>query len=246
MNNGLERDIAEAARRASHRGAVPGRDEEARAPRPARGAARRGLRPGGLAAGPAHRGHHAEGAGHARLSRPPARRRAGDGRRARSRRGSSRRRRGSTRCGASSTSTSRASARSSSTPIDWSLTHGFFRDVLKATARIRYGQVSTYAEVAAKAGNPKAVRAAGNGLGSNPMPVVVPCHRVVRTRRRAGRLHRRARAQGVPARPRAPLSRLAELGDRHGLRAAGRFPSGVSSRGSIGRSTTCEPSSATR
>lgn len=66
-------------------------------------------------------------------------------------------------------------------PIDWSLTHGFFRDVLKATARIRYGQVSTYAEVAAKAGNPKAVRAAGNGLGSNPMPVVVPCHRVVRT-----------------------------------------------------------------
>ena len=66
-------------------------------------------------------------------------------------------------------------------PIDWSLTRGFFRDVLKATARIRYGKVSTYAEVAAKAGNPKAVRAAGNGLGSNPMPVVVPCHRVVRS-----------------------------------------------------------------
>lgn len=66
-------------------------------------------------------------------------------------------------------------------PIDWSLTHGFFRDVLKATARIRYGQVSTYAEVAAKAGNPKAIRATGNGLGMNPMPVVVPCHRVVRT-----------------------------------------------------------------
>ena len=66
-------------------------------------------------------------------------------------------------------------------PIDWSLTHGFFRNVLKATAGIRYGQVSTYAEVAAKAGNPKAVRAAGNGLGSNPMPIVVPCHRVVRT-----------------------------------------------------------------
>ena len=71
-------------------------------------------------------------------------------------------------------------------PIDWSLTHGFFRDVLQATARIRYGQVSTYGEVAAKAGNPKAVRAAGNGLGSNPMPVVVPCHRVVRTGGRLG------------------------------------------------------------
>jgi methylated-DNA-[protein]-cysteine S-methyltransferase len=66
-------------------------------------------------------------------------------------------------------------------PIDWSLTRGFFRDVLKATAKIGYGKLSTYGEVAAKAGNPKAVRAAGNGLGSNPMPVVVPCHRVVRT-----------------------------------------------------------------
>ena len=66
-------------------------------------------------------------------------------------------------------------------PIDWSLTRGFFREVLKATAGIRYGKVSTYAEVAAKAGNPKAVRATGNGLGSNPIPVVVPCHRVVRS-----------------------------------------------------------------
>ena len=67
------------------------------------------------------------------------------------------------------------------TPIDWALTSGFFRRVLQATARIRYGEVRTYAEVAASAGNVKAVRAAGNGLGSNPMPVVVPCHRVVRT-----------------------------------------------------------------
>ena len=66
-------------------------------------------------------------------------------------------------------------------PIDWSLTRGFFRDVLKATARIGYGKLSTYGEVAARAGNPKAVRATGNGLGSNPMPVVVPCHRVVRS-----------------------------------------------------------------
>lgn len=65
------------------------------------------------------------------------------------------------------------------TPIDWSLSRGFFRAVLKATARIRYGQVRSYAEVAASAGSPRAVRAAGNGLGSNPMPVVVPCHRVV-------------------------------------------------------------------
>lgn len=67
------------------------------------------------------------------------------------------------------------------TPVDWALTRGFFRRVLQATARIGYGQVSTYAEVAAGAGSAKAVRATGNGLGSNPMPVVVPCHRVLRT-----------------------------------------------------------------
>jgi methylated-DNA-[protein]-cysteine S-methyltransferase len=66
-------------------------------------------------------------------------------------------------------------------PIDWSLTHGFFRGVLEATARIAYGDVRTYAEVAASAGSARAVRAAGNGLSSNPIPIVVPCHRVVRS-----------------------------------------------------------------
>jgi methylated-DNA-[protein]-cysteine S-methyltransferase len=66
-------------------------------------------------------------------------------------------------------------------PLDWSLTRGFHRSVLHATARIDYGQVRSYAEVAARAGSPHAVRAAGNALGSNPIPVVVPCHRVVRT-----------------------------------------------------------------
>jgi methylated-DNA-[protein]-cysteine S-methyltransferase len=67
------------------------------------------------------------------------------------------------------------------TPIDWALTRGFFRRVLEVTAGIDYGHVLTYSEVATRAGSPRAVRATGNGLGSNPMPVVVPCHRVVRT-----------------------------------------------------------------
>jgi methylated-DNA-[protein]-cysteine S-methyltransferase len=67
------------------------------------------------------------------------------------------------------------------TPIDWALSRGFFRKVLEATAQIGYGEVSTYAGVAKAAGNVKAVRAAGNGLGSNPLPVVVPCHRVLRS-----------------------------------------------------------------
>jgi methylated-DNA-[protein]-cysteine S-methyltransferase len=66
-------------------------------------------------------------------------------------------------------------------PIDWALTAGFTRRVLQATAAIPYGGLRTYREVAGDAGNPRATRAAGNALGANPMPIVVPCHRVVRT-----------------------------------------------------------------
>ena len=67
------------------------------------------------------------------------------------------------------------------TPIDWALVGPYARKVLTATAAIPFGEVSTYREVARKAGNPAASRAAGNALGSNPIPVVVPCHRVLRT-----------------------------------------------------------------
>src|SRR3954447_3558787 len=66
-------------------------------------------------------------------------------------------------------------------PIDWTLTRGFVRNVLQETAKIGYGDLRTYSDVARAAGSPRAVRAAGNALGANPMPVVVPCHRVVRT-----------------------------------------------------------------
>ena len=64
-------------------------------------------------------------------------------------------------------------------PLDWSLTGGFGRRVLERTARIEYGAVSTYREVAAAAGSPRGARAAGNALGANPIPIVVPCHRVL-------------------------------------------------------------------
>jgi methylated-DNA-[protein]-cysteine S-methyltransferase len=67
-------------------------------------------------------------------------------------------------------------------PIDWALASPFGRRVLTATAAIPFGQVSTYGKVAAQAGNPKASRAAGRALGANPIPIVVPCHRVVGTR----------------------------------------------------------------
>ncbi|HEX9890694.1 MAG TPA: methylated-DNA--[protein]-cysteine S-methyltransferase [Actinomycetota bacterium] len=65
-------------------------------------------------------------------------------------------------------------------PIDWRLTApGFTRKVLRATARIPFGSLRTYAQMASRAGSPRASRAAGNALGSNPIPIVVPCHRVV-------------------------------------------------------------------
>jgi methylated-DNA-[protein]-cysteine S-methyltransferase len=64
-------------------------------------------------------------------------------------------------------------------PIDWTLTRGFGRRVLRATARIPYGEVSSYKQVAAAAGSPRGSRAAGNALGVNPLPIVVPCHRVL-------------------------------------------------------------------
>ncbi len=63
--------------------------------------------------------------------------------------------------------------------VDWRLIRGFAGDVLRATSRIPFGSVSTYRDVAAEAGSPRAYRAAGNALGSNPIPIVVPCHRVL-------------------------------------------------------------------
>ncbi|HEX6129053.1 MAG TPA: methylated-DNA--[protein]-cysteine S-methyltransferase [Candidatus Limnocylindria bacterium] len=66
-----------------------------------------------------------------------------------------------------------------STPVDWSLVRGFAVDVLRATATVPFGELTTYRDVAGAAGSPRAARAAGNALGSNPVPIVVPCHRVV-------------------------------------------------------------------
>jgi methylated-DNA-[protein]-cysteine S-methyltransferase len=65
-------------------------------------------------------------------------------------------------------------------PLDWSLVGPFARRVLGAAAAIPYGSVLTYTQVAGKAGSPRGSRAAGNALGSNPIPIVVPCHRVLR------------------------------------------------------------------
>ena len=67
-------------------------------------------------------------------------------------------------------------------PLDWQLSSGFRNTVLHhLAADIRYGQTASYGTVARLAGSPKAVRAVGTACATNPLPVVVPCHRVVRS-----------------------------------------------------------------
>jgi methylated-DNA-[protein]-cysteine S-methyltransferase len=64
-------------------------------------------------------------------------------------------------------------------PIDLSILTDFQQHVLQATQKIPRGQIATYLEIARKIGNPKAVRAVGQALGRNPIPIVIPCHRVI-------------------------------------------------------------------
>jgi methylated-DNA-[protein]-cysteine S-methyltransferase len=63
-------------------------------------------------------------------------------------------------------------------PLDWTV-NGFRRSVLEATAFIPYGDTASYGAVAARAGSVTATRAAGTALATNPLPIVVPCHRVL-------------------------------------------------------------------
>ncbi|MFF6823434.1 methylated-DNA--[protein]-cysteine S-methyltransferase [Streptomyces longwoodensis] len=65
-------------------------------------------------------------------------------------------------------------------PLDWSLISGFNRQVLRALAEgVPYGAVAGYGDLARRVGQPGAAQAVGMAMGSNPLPVVVPCHRVV-------------------------------------------------------------------
>jgi len=66
-------------------------------------------------------------------------------------------------------------------PLDWRLTEGFRKRAQQAIARIPYGRTRSYTEIARSAGNERAVRAAGTACGANPIPIVVPCHRVLRS-----------------------------------------------------------------
>ncbi|WP_329059585.1 methylated-DNA--[protein]-cysteine S-methyltransferase [Amycolatopsis sp. NBC_01480] len=72
-------------------------------------------------------------------------------------------------------------------PLDFRLSKGFRRSVLTHLAEIPYGTTESYSQVAAASGSPKAVRAVGTACATNPLPLVVPCHRVVRSNGTSGR-----------------------------------------------------------
>ena len=68
-------------------------------------------------------------------------------------------------------------------PIDLSAVHGpFQRKVLKKLARLPFGRVISYGELATRSGSPKGARAVGAAMAANPVPVVIPCHRVIESR----------------------------------------------------------------
>lgn len=71
-------------------------------------------------------------------------------------------------------------------PLDWRLSTGFRRAVLSHLPEIGYGRTASYAAVATLAGNPKAIRAAASACSTNPLPIVVPCHRVIYSDGRIG------------------------------------------------------------
>lgn len=66
-------------------------------------------------------------------------------------------------------------------PVDLGMVSGFQRRVLEAAAAIPFGETASYREMAIAAGSPDAVRAAGTAMGANPVPILIPCHRVIRS-----------------------------------------------------------------
>ena len=80
-------------------------------------------------------------------------------------------------------------------PIDWTLFRPFQRETLQTIFRIPYGETRTYHEIAIQLGRPNAARAVGRANATNPMPLVIPCHRVICT---DGKLHGYGGGNGLP------------------------------------------------
>jgi len=85
--------------------------------------------------------------------------------------------------------------RSFTIPIDWSVLRPFQLHALKVVYEIPYGETRTYAEVAAQIDHPNAYRAVGRANATNPMPLVIPCHRVIG---KDGKLHGYGGGDGIP------------------------------------------------
>ena len=92
------------------------------------------------------------------------------------------------------TSYLRGDPRTFSFPIDWSLLRPFQRAVLEIVYAIPYGETTTYAHIAEQIGRPHAYRAVGRANATNPMPLVIPCHRVIGT---DGKLHGYGGGEGL-------------------------------------------------
>ena len=80
-------------------------------------------------------------------------------------------------------------------PIDWTIFTSFQREALQAVFRIPFGETRTYIDIAKEINRPKAYRAVGAANAMNPMPLVIPCHRVIGT---DGKLHGYGGGDGLP------------------------------------------------
>ena len=79
-------------------------------------------------------------------------------------------------------------------PIDWSIFRQFQKDALRRVFQIPYGETRTYAEIAIEINRPRAYRAVGRANATNPMPIVIPCHRLIGT---DGKLHGYGGGEGL-------------------------------------------------